>query len=221
MAGRYAVINGICGRHAAWQARDMTLSLLDWRRRVFAMYARVRACDDPEESHDGWVRARDELFASHRDSPLLPEARATFTGLPIAPYDASLRFVVEMDTAVEPHRMEVATGTDGVVPFDRIGVLHLPGLGDLDAWWLGSYGGGLFVPLKDATAGTETYGGGRYLIDTVKGADLGSTPAGALVVDLNFAYNPSCAYDPAWACPLAPPGNTLAAPVRGGELMHT
>jgi uncharacterized protein (DUF1684 family) len=84
---------------------------------------------------------------------------------------------------------------------------------------LASYGGGLFVPVKDATAGHETYGAGRYLLDTVKGADLGSTPSGALVVDLNFAYNPSCAYDPAWVCPLAPPGNTLAVPVRAGELM--
>jgi uncharacterized protein (DUF1684 family) len=130
-----------------------------------------------------------------------------------------LRFEVELDRDTEPERLEVTTGTDGIVAFDRIGVLHLPDLGDLDAWWLSSYGGGLFVPLKDATSGRETYGGGRYVLDTTKGADLGGDArAGQLVVDLNFAYNPSCAYDPAWACPLAPPGNTLAAPVRGGEL---
>jgi uncharacterized protein (DUF1684 family) len=86
-------------------------------------------------------------------------------------------------------------------------------------WWLASYGGGIFLPVKDALAGTGTYGGGRYVLDTVKGADLGGdVRAGRLVVDLNFAYNPSCAHDPAWTCPLAPPGNTLAAPVRGGEL---
>jgi uncharacterized protein (DUF1684 family) len=102
-------------------------------------------------------------------------------------------------------------------------VLRLPGLGTLDVWWLDSYGGGVFVPVKDALAGTETYGGGRYLLDTVKGADLGgdidpATGRGVLVVDLNFSYNPSCAYDPAWACPLAPAGNTLAVPVRAGEL---
>ena len=64
----------------------------------------------------------------------------------------------------------------------------------------------------------ETYGGGRYLLDTVKGADLGSV-AGRLVVDLNFAYNPSCAYDEAWACPLAPPGNVIDAEVLAGELI--
>jgi uncharacterized protein (DUF1684 family) len=85
----------------------------------------------------------------------------------------------------------------------------------LDLWWLGSYGGGLFLPVRDADS--RTYGGGRYLLDTVKGADLGGNPD-ALVVDLNFAYQPSCAYDEAWACPLAGPGNTLRAAVPVGEM---
>ena len=198
----------------------MSLTLLDWRRQVRDLYARVRADPDPVSGHELWRTGRDQLFATHPDSPLLPEARAAFTGLNVAPYDPALRFEVTMDADVEPQRLEVPTATDGVVPFERIGVLHLPGLGDLDAWWLDSYGGGLFVPVKDAGAGRETYGGGRYLLDTVKGADLGGdVRAGQLVVDLNFAYNPSCAYDPAWTCPLAPPGNTLAVPVHGGELL--
>ena len=198
----------------------MSLSLLDWRRRVHALYAGVRAADDPRAAHRLWRTARDELFATHPDSPLLAQDRAAFAGLPVAPYDPDLRFEARVDPDVEGQRLEVPTGTDGVVPFLRIGVVHLDGLGDLDVWWLASYGGGVFLPVKDALAGTETYGGGRYLLDTVKGADLGSTADGRLVVDLNFAYNPSCAYDPAWACPLAPAGNTLAAPVRGGELLH-
>jgi uncharacterized protein (DUF1684 family) len=74
------------------------------------------------------------------------------------------------------------------------------------------------VPVKDATSGTATYGGGRYLIDTVKGADLGGDQ-GTLILDFNFAYNPLCAYDPAWACPLAPAGNTLGRSLLAGELM--
>ncbi len=110
----------------------------------------------------------------------------------------------------------MTTGTDGVVSFARVGRLALPGIGTLDAWWLRQYGGGLFVPLRDATAGTLSYGGGRYLLDTAKGADLG-TEDGRIVVDLNFAYQPSCAYDPAWACPLAPPGNVVRAAVPVGE----
>jgi uncharacterized protein len=198
----------------------MSLTLLDWRRQVRDLYAGVRADPDPVSAHEFWRTTRDQLFATHPDSPLLPEARAAFTGLNVAPYDPALRFEVTLDPDVEAHRLEVPTATDGVVPFERIGVLRLPGLGDLDAWWLESYGGGLFVPVKDAAAGRETYGGGRYLLDTVKGADRGGdVRAGQLVVDLNFAYNPSCAYDPAWTCPLAPSGNILAVPVRGGELL--
>jgi uncharacterized protein (DUF1684 family) len=201
----------------------MSLTLLDWRRRVHRLYAQVRAEPDPAAARELWRHGRDELLATHPDTPLLPEDRPGFTGVPVAPYDPALRFEVEPDPDVEPHRLEVRTGSDGLVPFERVAVLRLPGLGELDVWWLASYGGGVFVPVKDALAGRETYGGGRYLIDTVKGADLGgeidpATGRGALVVDLNFAYNPSCAYDPAWACPLAPPGNTLAAPVRAGEL---
>ena len=71
---------------------------------------------------------------------------------------------------------------------------------------------------QDALAGEHTYGGGRYLLDTVKGADLGGAD-GELVVDFNFAYQPSCAYDPAWACPLAPPGNVVDVELPVGELL--
>ena len=75
----------------------------------------------------------------------------------------------------------------------------------------------VFVPVKDASAGSATYGGGRYLLDTVKGADLGGDD-GRLILDLHFAYNPSCAYDSKWACPLAPPANRLDVAIRAGEL---
>ena len=195
-----------------------SLTLLDWRRRVSALYAEVRAAADPAAAHARWRAVRDELFATHPDSPLLPEARAAFAGLPVAAYDPAWRFEVEVDGDVEPAHLEVPTGTDGVVRFDRIGRARLPEVGTLDVWWLGSYGGGVFVPVKDASAGRGTYGGGRYLLDTVKGADLGGAAEhGRLVLDLNFAYNPSCAYDPAWACPLAPPGNVLDVEVPVGE----
>jgi uncharacterized protein len=195
----------------------VSLTLLDWRRRVARLYAEVRAEPDAAAAHGRWRRARDELLRTHPDSPVPQPQRAGYPGAPVAPYDPALRFEVTVDTGVPAKRMEVATGTDGIVRFDRIGCAHLPGGGDLDVWWLAAYGGGLFVPVKDATAGSASYGGGRYLLDTVKGADLGGAD-GRLVLDFNFAYNPSCAYDPAWACPLAPPGNTLARPLLAGEL---
>jgi uncharacterized protein len=193
----------------------MSLTLLDWRRRVAALYAAARATRDPEQGWRTWRDGRDELFAGHPDSPLGEESRRSFTGLPFAPYDPAQRFDAAPAPA-QPHRLEVPTATDGVVPFDRIGTVELDGARRLDVWWLGSYGGGVFVPLRDGSAGRTTYGGGRYLIDTVKGADLGGN-GGRLVVDLNFAYHPSCTYDPRWSCPLAPEGNRLAAPVAAGE----
>ena len=110
----------------------------------------------------------------------------------------------------EPERRDA-----GEAVLERIGRLRTP-WGSLDAWWVNGYAGGLFVPVRDQSAGHTSYGGGRYLLDTAKGADLGSTPLG-LVLDLNFLYHPSCRYDGAWACPLAPPGNVLEVSVPVGE----
>ena len=132
----------------------------------------------------------------------------------MAAYDPRWRAVVPLEPADEAEH-ELDGGTDGVVRLQRVGVLRTP-WGALDAWLLAGYGGGLFVPVRDATAGSTSYGGGRYLLDTIKGADLGGT-SNALVVDLNFLYHPSCAYDPRWTCPLAPAGNTLTVAVPVGE----
>ncbi len=197
----------------------IALEIADWRRRVFALYAEVRHATDLYAAHDLWRRERDRLFAGHPSTPLLPADLAEFTGLNVKPYDPDWRFEVQI-TPAEPRRFAVETGTDGIVPFDLVGVVDVPAVGPLDVWRLASYGGGLFVPVKDALAGRPggTYGGGRYLLDTVKGADLGAGSApDSLVLDFNFAYNPSCAYDPAWACPLAQPGNTVAVEIPVGE----
>ncbi|WP_349898795.1 DUF1684 domain-containing protein [Parafrigoribacterium soli] len=196
------------------------LEVVDWRRNVFALYASVRAAGDPAIGHELWRTGRDRLFSAHSATPLLPDERSTFVGLSVAPYDPAWRFELELLEA-EPERLEVETGTDGVVPFERLARVEVPDVGSLDVWRLTTYGGGLFVPVKDALAGQPggTYGGGRYLLDTIKGADLGPGELpNSLVIDFNFAYNPSCAYDPAWACPLAPPSNTVGVEIPVGEL---
>jgi uncharacterized protein len=193
----------------------MSLSLLDWRRRVAALYREVRGEPDAVAGWHRWREGRDALFRDHPDSPLAEAARRGFAGLSYAPYDRGLRWLLRVEPAPRT-RLEVTTEGDGVIPFERIGRVELPGLGSLDVWWLDSYGGGVFLPLRDATAGSTTYGGGRYLLDTVKGADLGGDD-GRLLIDLNFAYNPSCAYDPSWTCPLAPEGNRIDGPVEAGE----
>ena len=196
------------------------LQIADWRRRVFALYDAVRRAESPEEAHELWRIERDDLLGRHPATPLLSDDRLLFEGVPIAPYDPDWRFELPILPA-DPGGFEFATGTDGVVPFERIGKVEIPDAGSLDIWRLTTYGGGLFIPVRDALAGRPggTYGGGRYLIDTIKGADLGSdAERGTIVLDFNFAYNPSCAYDPAWACPLAQPGNVLPVAVPVGEL---
>ncbi|CAH0169343.1 DUF1684 domain-containing protein [Microbacterium foliorum] len=194
--------------------------VVDWRRRVFALYDAVRQAESPEEAHELWRIERDDLMLHHPATPLRAGDRALFEGLPIASYDPQWRFELPILPA-DPGGFDFATGTDGVVPFERIGRVEIPDTGSLDIWRLTTYGGGLFIPVRDALAGRPggTYGGGRYLIDTIKGADLGSdADRGAIILDFNFAYNPSCAYDPAWACPLAQPGNVLPVAVPVGEM---
>jgi uncharacterized protein len=194
------------------------LALLDWKRRVFALYAEVRDSSDPVEAWSRWRAGRDDLLANHPSSPLPLDERARFVGLPFFDYDPAARVLAEVEEA-EPRTYEIATSGDGAYSFTRFAVIRLELEGEsqeLELYWLEGYGGGVFLPFRDATAGAETYGAGRYLLDTVKGADLG-TADGRLVCDFNFAYNPSCAYDPQWVCPLAPPPNRLTVPVRAGE----
>ncbi len=121
----------------------------------------------------------------------------------------------------EPETLEIGTSDGGAYRFTRFATVRVrtgrAGPVRSTLYWLEGYGGGLFLPFRDATAGHETYGAGRYLMDTVKGSDLGATDDGRLVLDFNFAYNPSCSYDPRWSCPLAPPANRLDVEVRAGE----
>jgi uncharacterized protein (DUF1684 family) len=195
------------------------LELVDWRRRVAGLYAAVRAEDDPRHGHELWRRGRDELFRSHPQSPLPPGDPMRATGVPYWPYDPELRFELPLLPAGEL-TLNVPT-SEGVTAMERVGCLRLPPPLDaaIDVWWLRQYGGGLLLPLRDGTAGQSSYGGGRYALDTDKSADLGGRD-GHLVVDLNFLYHPSCRYNDTWQCPLAPPGNTIAAPVNGGERLR-
>jgi uncharacterized protein (DUF1684 family) len=194
------------------------LALADWRREVCELYARVRASDDPRAAWELWRRTRDRLFAAHPQSPLDAAGRATFGGLPYHRYDPGARVTADVVPAEEAE-FELATSTGPPYRFRRVGLARFGLAGDdleLPLFWLQGYGGGLFLPFTDGTSGRTTYGAGRYLIDTVKGADLG-TAGGHLVLDFNFAYNPSCAYDPRWTCPLAPAASRLPVEVRAGE----
>jgi uncharacterized protein (DUF1684 family) len=197
-----------------------TLALLDWKRRVFSLYAAIRAIE-PESAWELWRETRDELFRSHPQSPLPADWRASFEGLEYWPYDPQARVLAELDDIEATPQPIESSGAEPILfrPFARASFeLHGEPL-SLEVAWLAAYGGGAFLCFRDATSGSETYGGGRYVLDTVKGADLGDD-GGRLVLDFNFAYNPSCAYDPGWVCPLAPPANRLAVAVKAGEQHH-
>jgi uncharacterized protein (DUF1684 family) len=202
---------------AVGRARD-AVDLSDWRRRVFELYREVRAGADPAEAWRIWRAGRDELFARHPQSPLPEHQRASFRGLAYFDYDPSARLHATV-VPVERVTLDIATSDNNAYRFTRFAIatfeLNDEDLG-LELYWLEGYGGGIYLPFADATSGTTSFGGGRYLLDTVKGADLG-TVGERLVLDFNFAYNPSCAYDPRWSCPLAPPANRLAVEIRAGE----
>jgi uncharacterized protein (DUF1684 family) len=194
------------------------LELLDWKREIFALYAGVRASDDPRAAFDLWRRTRDRLFSDHPQSPLDAEQRAGFGGLAHHAYDPDARVTATV-APTPPRTFDIETSTGPPYRFRRFATARFALAGndlELPLYWLEGYGGGIFLPFADATSGETTYGAGRYLLDTVKGSDLGSVD-GRLVLDFNFAYNPSCAYNPAWTCPLAPPESRLAVPVRAGE----
>ncbi len=193
------------------------LTLVDWRRRVAEIYSAVRSESDREAAWLRWRVARDELFQHHPQSPLPDDDPLRRSGLPFWPYDPSMRFEAEL-LPVEgtPEPRLVDAGSDGTIEMHLMGRVELPVGGTLDVWWLHQYGGGLFVPLRDGTSGDGSYGGGRYLLDTAKGSWLGGTDS-SITLDFNFAYHPSCRYNPRWQCPLAPPGNTITHRIEAGE----
>ncbi|MFI5836426.1 DUF1684 domain-containing protein [Micromonospora sp. NPDC051300] len=187
------------------------LDVLDWRERVAGLYL-------SDLDLGGFRQARDLLFGSHPSSPVPADQRAGFTGLRWYPPDPAA--VVEAPLRPASGELSIDTGgPDGVVDYRRVAVAETP-WGPLTLWWIDAYGGGLFVPLRDASCGDGSYGGGRYLTDTVKGTfgrGLTVLPGNRVRLDANYLYNPSCAYDDRWACPLAPPENRVDVPLRAGE----
>jgi uncharacterized protein (DUF1684 family) len=187
------------------------LDLADWRERVARLYL-------SDADLAGFRAGRDELFATHPQSPIPPNVRPGFTGLRY--YSADPAAVVEASLEPASGGLTIDTGgPDGAVRYRRVGVARTP-FGPLTLFWIEAYGGGLFLPFRDATSGATTYGAGRYLTDTVKGTfgrGLVVLPDGGVRLDFNYAYNPSCAYNDEWACPLAPEENWLGEPIAAGE----
>ena len=197
------------------------LDLADWRRRVAAAYETLR--NDPRAEPArvlGFRAAKDRLFAAHPSSPVPEAERHDFRGLAYWRHDPALAFRLRLEPDPDARPLDLPRSSAGPsMPYARIGWVSFAVGGEevrLAVYWLNEYAGGIFIPFRDGTSGTETYGGGRYLWDSGKGADLGSD-GDELAVDFNYAYHPSCVYDAIWSCPLAPPENWLTVPIRAGE----
>ena len=208
------------------------LDLYDYRCRVAAMNReRTRAIiagEDPAAVLERFRDARNQLFAHHPQSALDEKQRRDFQGLHYFPYNPAMRFVVNIDTAVEPTQLTVAMNAEESMTMTTVGRAHFIVEGvsvALSIYWLNIYGGGLFLPFRDATCPAESYGGGRYLFDTIKGNDFLPVPGVVgwerIMLDFNYAYNPSCAYNYRWVCPLAPVENRLSVPIAAGEKNFT
>jgi len=208
--------------------------LYDYRRRVTALYQkrelREATGDNPAAIWDNWREERDLLFKEHPQSALSAEERATFTSLRYFPYNPALRIEATLTPQPAQGTEELPSSGPHPVQYPRAGTISFTldsAPMSLAVYWIDVYGGGLFLPFRDATSGTETYGAGRYLFDTVKGSDFERLEndgdavmgygGGRIVLDFNYSYNPSCSYDARWVCPLAPRENVLAMPIRVGE----
>lgn len=197
------------------------LALADWRRQVAELYATLRA-----DARRGPMRAvafrsaRDRLFGTHPSSAIPEDARRNFLGLAYYRYDPGLDIRARFEPDPDAPALEVPRSGDGPqIPIVRIGWVSFSVGGEpcrLSVFWLDEYSGGIFIPFRDGTSGGETYGGGRYLWDSAKGADLG-LDGDEMVLDFNYAYHPSCVHDAKWSCPLAPRDNWLNVRIPAGE----
>ncbi len=155
-------------------------------------------------------RKKDEAFAHPPQSPLTREQQAEFNGLKYFPYNPALRFTLELRTFPDFQEVEMQTSTGDVQTYRRLGQVEF----EVDEQTLRltvfSSDDGFFLPFADSLAGSETYPAGRYLEPQLQ-------PGSRLLVDFNMAYNPYCAYNERWSCPLTPFENRLKAPIRAGE----
>lgn len=160
-------------------------------------------------------RQKDQFFAQNPHSPLTYEQKKSFQGLSYFPENADLRMEVQVEPFPYKDIIQMQTSTGGVQRYTRYGRFKFVVEGQVTELTIYASQDGFFLPFADSLAGTETYGAGRYLEPEHLGGNR-------FLVDFNLAYNPYCAYNDQWTCPITPPENRLTVPIRAGEkLFHT
>jgi uncharacterized protein (DUF1684 family) len=159
---------------------------------------------------DDMRRMKDQYFATSPDSPLTPEQRQRFQGLNYFPENDTLRLQVAVEVFPEKEAIVMQTTTGDEREYMRFGRFKFTVDGQVAELTVYYGEHGFFLPFVDALAGTETYPAGRYL-------EPEPLPGNRFLVDFNDAYNPYCAYNDQWSCPITPPENRLRVPIRAGE----
>lgn len=154
--------------------------------------------------------SKDDFFAHNPRSPLTKEQKKHFQGLDYFPENLNLRLELPLEKPENAESIQIQTSTGHIQEYTRFGMIHFQVDGQTANLTVFAHEYGLFLPFVDSLAGTETYPAGRYL-EPVEMAD------GRYLVDFNLAYNPYCAYNDAWSCPLTPWENRLKVPIRAGE----
>jgi uncharacterized protein len=153
---------------------------------------------------------KDEFFKQHPQSPFTPEQQRVFTGLEYFPENEDLRLEVKVERFSDQQPMQMQTSTGGVQTYVRYGRFKFQVDGQTAELTIYQNENGYFLPFVDSLAGEETYPAGRYL-------EPEPLPGDRFLVDFNVAYNPYCAYNEMWSCPITPAENRLKAPIRAGE----
>jgi uncharacterized protein len=153
---------------------------------------------------------KDGFFQRHPQSPLTPEQRRVFTGLQYFPENDALRLEVTVEPLKDQEPIQMQTSTGGVQDYIRFGKFRFQVDGQEAKLTIYQNENGFFLPFVDSLAGKETYPAGRYL-------EPEALPGNRFHVDFNLAYNPYCAYNEMWSCPITPPENRLKVPIRAGE----
>ena len=200
------------------------LSLINWRREIFSIYDEVRSEEDGIVAWNIWKDKREKLFKFHPESPTFdPKKQSGFNDVPVLySYNQKFSLFSKFELISNSDIIQLNTDENSITrlkPFikttnlkDFLGI-------ELTIFKIEGYGGGLFLPFTDTgcKSGGAHYEGGRYLIDTVKGADLGELKTDELRLDFNFSYNPSCSYNSKWTCPILKNFNRISILVDAGE----
>lgn len=155
---------------------------------------------------------KDDYFQHSPHSPLKPDQRQGFAGLRYFPQNPDLDLAVEVVRISEKRSVPMPTSTGAVQNYDRFGRFSFTVEGTLVTLTIYRNQHGFFLPFVDSLANQETYAAGRYL-------EPKEIAGKQFRVDFNYAYNPYCAYNELWSCPIPPVENHVPAPIRAGEML--